>query len=284
MGRFDGRRVSLTRLTVLVAVVAGLTFAGTSHWRQVQDAQAAGSNEAAWFAPYVDATLTPTSSSRTRSQPGHRRRPRLHRRRSEVGPCAPTWGGAYTPRPGPPPRSTSTAASPGCSSSGGTSIVRSAGWPTTSSPSPAPTRPSSRRRTRRGRRATTLATIDLDIEGAALPTRPRSSAGPRRSRPCRRSAGRRQAPLAVWLTLPVARTVCRPPARTRSDGHARRRRDARRRQRDDDGLRHRRRRSQTMLDATEERWRRPTGSWAAVRRDRRAPQDPSLWVRSARRR
>src|SRR4051812_14689906 len=59
VGRFEGRRLSLPRLAILLAIAVTVAFVGTSSWRQVQDAQAADSNGDAWYAAYVDATVTP---------------------------------------------------------------------------------------------------------------------------------------------------------------------------------------------------------------------------------
>ena len=96
MGRFDGRRLSLPRLAVLVAIVGGLTFAGTSSWRYVQDAQAAGSNGAAWYAGYVDATVTPLYEFEQPASAAARDIVLSFVVADPKKACTPTWGGAYS--------------------------------------------------------------------------------------------------------------------------------------------------------------------------------------------
>ncbi|KAA1373710.1 glycosyl hydrolase family 18 protein [Aeromicrobium fastidiosum] len=96
MGRFDGRRLSLPRLAVLVTVIAGLTYAGTSSWRYVQDAQAASSNGAAWYAAYVDATVTPLYEFEQPTTKADRDIVLSFVVASQTSTCEPAWGGAYS--------------------------------------------------------------------------------------------------------------------------------------------------------------------------------------------
>ena len=91
----EGRRLSFSRLGVLLIVVAAIVFASLQGWRWFQDARADIPQDS-WFAPYVDVTATPTLQ--------------FEQAPSGAGPntvlafvvadpeqrCEPSWGGAYT--------------------------------------------------------------------------------------------------------------------------------------------------------------------------------------------
>ncbi|MFC5678052.1 chitinase [Aeromicrobium endophyticum] len=203
MGRFDGRRLSVPRLAILVAIVGGLTFAGTSSWRHVQDAQAAGSHGAAWYAGYVDATVTPLYEF---EQPASKAARDIVLSFVVADPdsaCSPTWGGAYS----------LDAASDDIDldrriarlRQAGGSVVVSFGGAANSELSTACTDPSQlvdaytsvvdRYDVR---------TIDLDIEGPALAdaaATQRRAAAIKALQVARAKAGKN---LRVWLTLPVS--------------------------------------------------------------------------------
>lgn len=95
MSLVDGRRLSLSRLGLLLFVVAVVLFASLQGWRLFQDSRSAVS-QSAYFAPYVDVTATPTVE--------------FEKGPTGAGPnvvlafvvsdptdvCQPSWGGAYT--------------------------------------------------------------------------------------------------------------------------------------------------------------------------------------------
>ena len=55
--RFPNRRLSPVRLTVLIAIAAGLVLAGFQGWKWFENE--ASETREAWFAGYVDVTATP---------------------------------------------------------------------------------------------------------------------------------------------------------------------------------------------------------------------------------
>ncbi|MFI5425509.1 chitinase [Aeromicrobium sp. UC242_57] len=95
MGRFDGRRLSLPRLTILVGIVVALCLAGTSGWRQHQDSKAA-SNSTSWYAGYVDATVTPLYAFEQPVSKATRNVVLSFIVADPAKGCEPTWGGAYS--------------------------------------------------------------------------------------------------------------------------------------------------------------------------------------------
>jgi chitinase len=95
VGRFDGRRLSWFRLTVLVGGVAALVFVGLSGWRWFQDTQAAA-DDTAWFAGYVDATVTPQLAFEEPPSKAARNVILSFVVAAPSRPCQPSWGGAYT--------------------------------------------------------------------------------------------------------------------------------------------------------------------------------------------
>lgn len=97
VGAFTGRRLSWSRLTLLVAVVTAGAMFGTSGWRQVvEDITPVKANGDAWFAGYVDATVTPLHEF---EQPGSAAARDVVLSFVVANPtsgCAPSWGGAYS--------------------------------------------------------------------------------------------------------------------------------------------------------------------------------------------
>jgi chitinase len=95
MSLVEGRRLSLSRLGLLLFVVAAVVFASLQGWRLFQDSRSVAS-QGSYFAPYVDVTATPTVE--------------FEKGPTGVGPnvvlafvvadpadvCEPSWGGAYT--------------------------------------------------------------------------------------------------------------------------------------------------------------------------------------------
>lgn len=204
MGRFDGRRLSWLRVTIVVAVLATAAFVGTSGWRQHQDARAASEADS-WFAGYVDATVTPLQAFE---------QPKTAAARDVVlsfvvadpgEACSPTWGGAYS----------LSAASDDLDldrriarlRQRGGSVAVSFGGAINSELATTCSDPDDLLSAYRDVvKRYDLRTIDLDIEGAALAD---TEANARRATAIkalqteRKAAGEK---LRVWLTLPVAPT------------------------------------------------------------------------------
>lgn len=95
MSRFNGRRLSFARLAVLAVAVAAVAFVGTSSWRQHQDDKAA-SDSTAWFASYVDATVTPLYAFEQPASAAARNVLLSFVVADPSHACKPTWGGAYS--------------------------------------------------------------------------------------------------------------------------------------------------------------------------------------------
>ncbi|AWB92974.1 chitinase [Aeromicrobium chenweiae] len=96
MSRFDGRRLSWTRLTVLVGALTALVLVGTSSWHSVQDSQAAEANGDAWYAGYVDATVTPLHAFEQPTSKATRDVVLSFIVSDPQQGCRPTWGSAYS--------------------------------------------------------------------------------------------------------------------------------------------------------------------------------------------
>lgn len=94
--RFPGRRLSLPRLGLLIAIVLALIVGGvfaTLAWR---DGQRADRNEP-WFAAYVDATVTPYHAFETPLVPADKRVVLSFIVAPDASTCAATWGTYYSP-------------------------------------------------------------------------------------------------------------------------------------------------------------------------------------------
>ncbi len=95
MGRFDGRRLSFVRVTILVAIVTALVYGGTSGWRHVQDTRVASNGEA-WYAGYVDATVTPLYKFEQPTNAATRDVILSFIVADKTDACDPSWGSAYS--------------------------------------------------------------------------------------------------------------------------------------------------------------------------------------------
>lgn len=95
VGQFSGRRLSLVRLAVLIAIVASMAFVGTSSWRQHQDEKIA-SDSRSWFAGYVDATVTPLYAFEQPASAATRDVVLSFIVANQAEACEPSWGGAYS--------------------------------------------------------------------------------------------------------------------------------------------------------------------------------------------
>lgn len=204
MGRFEGRRLSWLRLTVVVAIVVATGFFGTSTWRQHQDSVAASSADS-WFAGYVDATVTPLQPFEQPANTAARDVVLSFIVADPTRGCRPTWGGAYS----------LNAASDDLDldrriarlRQRGGSVAISFGGAINSELATTCTDPDDLLAAYRAVvKRYDLRTIDLDIEGAALAD---TKANARRATAIKALQAERKAAgekLRVWLTLPVAPT------------------------------------------------------------------------------
>lgn len=202
--RFPGRKLSVFRLTVLVAVLALLAGGAYVGWGRYSDAKAAAS-EPAIFAGYVDVTATPTYSFETPASKAANSVVLSFIVAAKDTPCEPSWGTAYS------------MAQAGADldldrriarlrQQNGTVAVSFGGQANeelaTACTDPAQLRDAYASVVERYN----LTTIDLDLEGAALGD---TAAMARRARAIAAVQAGRLAvgkPLSVWLTLPVAPT------------------------------------------------------------------------------
>ena len=95
MSLVEGRRLSLPRLGVVLAVACGLAFGSLQGWRWFEDGRA-DVPQGSWFAPYVDVTATPTVAFD--EAPGARE-PNVVLAfvvADPDEPCEPSWGAAYS--------------------------------------------------------------------------------------------------------------------------------------------------------------------------------------------
>ena len=92
--RFPNRRLSITRVTVLLGIIAGVGFAGFQGWKWFENETSPTTD--AWFGSYVDVTATPQFNFGS---------PRTDADKNVVlsfivadndEACTPTWGTAYT--------------------------------------------------------------------------------------------------------------------------------------------------------------------------------------------
>jgi len=194
------RRLSLLRVLVALAVLAGAVFGG--FFGVMARLASTTVVHQTWFAPYVDVTLTPTQEFQSSSADTARQTVLGFVTAGSGGRCTPSWGGAYTlaqadrvltlssrivqvQQDGHPPivsfgGQAHTSLDVACAS---VSRLTSAYQSVIS--------------------AYRLTTIDLDIEGAALTdfaAEQRRAAAVARLELAARAAHRQ---LSVWLTLPV---------------------------------------------------------------------------------
>lgn len=95
MPRFDGRRLSLLRLTVLVVGMTALVFTGLSGWRLFEDARAADDGTEA-FSAYVDVAVTPQLAFEKPVSAAARNVILSFVVAAPDEPCKPSWGRDYS--------------------------------------------------------------------------------------------------------------------------------------------------------------------------------------------
>lgn len=95
MGRFDGRKISIPRVSVAVIAVGALAFSALSGVRWFEDSQAASAGST-WFAGYADVTVTPQFEFEDPASRAARHVVLSFVVASPEDPCDPSWGGAYS--------------------------------------------------------------------------------------------------------------------------------------------------------------------------------------------
>lgn len=92
---FPGRKLSLTRLGILILVVASLTGAAFYGWTHEQDVKAAA-ERTPWFDAYVDVTATPTFPFESPREDGRKNVVLSFIVADPANTCSPSWGGYYS--------------------------------------------------------------------------------------------------------------------------------------------------------------------------------------------
>jgi cellulose synthase/poly-beta-1,6-N-acetylglucosamine synthase-like glycosyltransferase/chitodextrinase len=191
------RRLSLVRVFVALVVVAGAGYGGYVGLKTRLFATPVPVSQA-WFAPYVDVTLTPTYQFQNTSDDPARQSVLGFVVAASASSCTPSWGGAYTLAAANQQLAVGARIAQ-LQQDGQQAIVSFGGQANTPLDVACPTAAALTSAYRSVISAYHLTTIDLDIEGAALDN---FTAGQRRAKAI--AALEKADPrLSVWLTLPV---------------------------------------------------------------------------------
>lgn len=195
------RKVRWGRVALAAAVVAAATGAGVVELQERQEARADAAVDAAWFAPYVDVTATPSYAFEDAAAPA----------RSAVlafvvadpdRRCEPSWGGAYSLDEAADQLDLDRRVAR-LRQLGGDVVVSFGGLANHALATACTDEDRLRRAYAKVVDRYDLTTIDLDVEGEALTNR---TAGARRAAALAAlqvQRAQRGEPLDVWLTLPV---------------------------------------------------------------------------------
>lgn len=96
MALIDGRRLSLTRVGIVLLAVAMIAFASLQGWRWFQDARTKVTGQS-WFAGYVDITATPSYAFEEPATGAGANAVLSFIVADPDDPCAPSWGGYHSP-------------------------------------------------------------------------------------------------------------------------------------------------------------------------------------------
>lgn len=91
---YPGRKLSLTRLSIVLVVIGGLIGGGVYAWSRVQDVQVA-SERTPWFDAYVDVTATPAFPFESPGEDGQKNVVLSFIVADPDDACTPSWGGYY---------------------------------------------------------------------------------------------------------------------------------------------------------------------------------------------
>ena len=195
--------LSPLRIAIFVLVIAGVAFGAWRLLSQETTAATAKSDASPVYAPYVDVTQTPTYPFQL---PSANPVSSVYLGFVVAGrsqPCTPTWGTYYTLGQAEQALNLDSRAAQ-LRLQGGSAIVSFGGQANTELAVGCTNQAQLVRAYRKPIGRYHAATIDLDLEGAALADR---AAGARRARAVatiQRQRAARHNPLAVWVTLPVA--------------------------------------------------------------------------------
>ncbi|MFT4231671.1 MAG: carbohydrate-binding protein [Leucobacter sp.] len=92
---YPGRRLSWFRLSVLIAVLAGIAGGGLYSWNHWEDERTAA-ERVPWFDAYVDVTATPAYAFESPGDEGLHNVTLAFVVASKHDACAPAWGGVYS--------------------------------------------------------------------------------------------------------------------------------------------------------------------------------------------
>jgi chitinase len=92
----EGRRLSLVRVFLVVAIVAASIGGVWYYLRQQAEDTAAASAGPSWFAPYVDVTSTPSYGFEDATDRAHSSAVLAFVVSAPDAPCEPSWGGVYS--------------------------------------------------------------------------------------------------------------------------------------------------------------------------------------------
>ncbi|MGH9103662.1 MAG: chitinase [Acidimicrobiales bacterium] len=195
------RRLSAPRVLMALLLLAGAAYGGFFAVRSRVEAPAAAT-PSTWFAPYVDATLTPTYSFQSHAADPARQVVLGFVVSDPGSACTPSWGAAYSLSGA--DRSLALGARVAeLRQEGAGAIVSFGGQDHTELAVACPTAAALTGAYRSVIERYHLSTIDLDVEGPALAD---AGANQRRAAAVRAlqvAARRRHRRLQVWLTLPV---------------------------------------------------------------------------------
>jgi EAL domain-containing protein (putative c-di-GMP-specific phosphodiesterase class I)/cellulose synthase/poly-beta-1,6-N-acetylglucosamine synthase-like glycosyltransferase/chitodextrinase len=194
-------RLSLVRALVVVALLAGAAYGLAV--KVPQAVQAAYANKSAtWFAPYVDATLTPTYAFQDRSDDSARQVVLGFVVSSPKSGCTPSWGGYYSLDQA----DQALALGPRVAELGqeGVGAIVSFGGQANTDLAVGCTNAQALERAYQSVVSYyNVNTIDFDVEGAALSDPGVAQRRANAVAALQAAAARQHRPLRVWLTLPV---------------------------------------------------------------------------------
>jgi cellulose synthase/poly-beta-1,6-N-acetylglucosamine synthase-like glycosyltransferase/chitodextrinase len=191
------RRLSLVRVLVALIVLAGAGY-GVYSGVKTRLLTPVTVTHQTWFAPYVDATLTPTYQFQSTSANPARQSVLGFVVAASSSDCTPSWGGAYTLAAADQTLAMSARIAQ-LQQEGAQAIVSFGGQANTSLDVACPTAAALTSAYQSVISAYSLTTIDLDIEGAAL----NNAAAENRRAQAIAGLERSDPKLKVWLTLPV---------------------------------------------------------------------------------
>lgn len=201
MKHFEGRRLSWTRLGIVLGVAALAVLGGRSSVLWFQDTQAAAAEDA-WFAGYVDVTATPAFAFEDATEESRRHAVLSFVVADPAESCEPSWGAAYTLDEAASSLDLDRRIARLRRAGGDVSV--SFGGAINDELATVCDRPDDLERAyREVVDRYDLSMIDLDIEG---PTLDDDAATTRRAEAIAGLQESREEPLDVWLTLPVATT------------------------------------------------------------------------------